>query len=325
MTSRNSASAAFAALLALALATAALLLGLLAWQSPHLARGIWLACQSASQAVEGYLPLAGLLLPLGLLLAATLAGLGKLFSQLRFTRALLGDLASRRSPLPPSLAQLVDALGLTGRLALVDDPEPYAFAAGLARPAIWLSSGLLALLDEAELAAVLRHERHHLRRRDPLRVLLARSLAQALFFLPAAAALCELYMEAKEADADAACGANHALAAALVKLLRAGAPAPARASLAAARPSATAGRIQRLLEGEPSGRRSLDPRLLRRLAISLALAVALWSASAVSQSQAASPLVGGECGYIAAPSVQENAETPANFTPMDVNTHYPQR
>lgn len=316
MTRPSSAGRAFAGLLALAAASLALLGGLLAWQIPHLAHGVWLACQSAGQVVEGYLPLAGLLLPLGLLLAGLLRGLGKLFSQLRFTRALLDDLARRRSPLPPGLAQMADSLELTGSLALVDDREPYAFAAGLARPAIWLSSGLLALLDEAELAAVLRHERHHLRRRDPLRVLLARSLAQGLFFLPAAGALCQLYLEAKEVDADAASGANHVLAAALVKLLRAGAPTPARASLAAARPSATAGRIQRLLEGEPSGR-TLDPLLVRRLLVSLALAVALWSASAASQSQAASPLVGGECGY--------TTVAPLNFTPMNLDTPYQQR
>ena len=60
----SSAGRAFAALLALAGASLALLGGLLWWQSPHLAQGVWLACQSAAQVVEGYWPLAGLLLPL---------------------------------------------------------------------------------------------------------------------------------------------------------------------------------------------------------------------------------------------------------------------
>ncbi len=319
MTTRSSAGQAFAALLALAAATAALLLGLLWWQSPHLAQGVWLACQSATQAVEGYLPVAGLLLPAGLLVAAALRGLGKLVSQLRFTRCLLDDLSRRQQPLPPDLAGLTEALALSHRVTLVEDVEAYAFAAGLARPRIWLSSGLVALLDEAELAAVLRHERHHVQRRDPLRVLLARSLAHGLFFLPAAGALRDLYMEAKEREADAASGANHALAAALLKLLRAGSLAPAGASLAPARSAATAGRIRRLLDGEPAAQ-PLDWALLRRLAVSLALAVALWSASVASQSQAASPLTGGECGYTTAPAAQERAITPANFTPMDLTT-----
>ena len=319
MTRPSSAGRAFAGLLALAAATVALLGGLVLWQSPHLARGVWLACQSATQAVEGYLPLAGLLLPLGLLLAAGLRSLTKLASQLRFTRRLLCDLDQRRLPLPAGLADMAGRLHLHGRVMLVEDAEAYAFAAGLAQPRIWLSSGLLALLDDAELVAVLRHERHHVRRRDPLRVLLARSLAHGLFFLPAAAALRDRYMKAKELEADAASGANHDLAAALLKLLRAGSLAPANASLAAAHSSVTAGRIRNLLDGEPAGRLP-DWALLRRLAISLALVAALWTASAASQSQAASPLTGGECGYTTAPVAQERAVTPANFTPMDLTT-----
>jgi Zn-dependent protease with chaperone function len=319
MNRASSAGRAFAGLLALAAASLALLGGLLAWQSPHLARGVWLACQSASQAIGGYLPLAGLLLPLGLLLAAVLRSLTRLVSQLRFTWRLLRDLDQRRLPLPAGLADLAGSLHLQGRVILVDDVEAYAFAAGLAQPRIWLSSGLLALLDDGELAAVLRHERHHVLRRDPLRVLLVRSLAHGLFFLPAAGALRDRYMDAKEREADAASGATHDLAAALLKLMRAGALAPANASLAAARSPATAGRIRSLLDGEPAGR-LLDGALLRRLAASLALAAALWTASVASQSQAASPLAGGECGYTTAPVVQERAITPANFTPMDVTT-----
>lgn len=315
MTTRSSAGQAFAALLALAAATAALLLGLLWWQSPHWAQSVWLACQNATQAVEGYLPVAGLLLPLGLLLAAALRGLGKLVSQLRFTRCLLDDLTRRQQPLPPGLARLTEALALTHRVTLVEDGEAYAFAAGLARPRIWLSSGLVALLDEAELAAVLRHERHHVLRRDPLRVLLARSLAHGLFFLPAAAALRDLYMEAKEREADVASGANHALAAALLKLLRAGSLAPAGASLAPARSTATSGRIRRLLDGEPAGR-AVDLALVRRLAASLALAIVLWTASTAAFSLAASPLTGGECGLTIMPAVQEPNATPATFTPL---------
>jgi Zn-dependent protease with chaperone function len=313
----SSASRAFAALLALAAASLALLGGLLWWQSPHLVQGVWLACQSAAQAVEGYWPLAGLLLPLILLATSGLRGLGMLASQLWYTRLLVRDLGRRGLPMPTSLASQVDTLQLSGRVTLVDDGDAYAFAAGLARPRIWLSSGLLALLDDAELAAVLRHERHHLRRRDPLRVLLARSLAHGLFFLPVAAALRNLYMDAKECEADEASGANHDLAAALLKLVRAGSHLPAGASLAAAGSSSTAGRIRRLLGGEPAAL-TLDVALAHRLVVSLALVAALWLASAASMSQAASPLAGGECGYTTWPAAFELTSTPSNFTPHDL-------
>ena len=67
---------------------------------------------------------------------------------------------------------------------LVRDERPQAFCAGLARPRVYVSTGAVALLDSAALAAVLAHERHHAERRDPLRLACGRVLAAALFFLP---------------------------------------------------------------------------------------------------------------------------------------------
>lgn len=312
---RNSqAGRAFGALLILGAASLALLAGLLWRQSAQLAQGVWLACQSAVQAVEGYLPLAGLLLPLALLAAGGLRCLAMLVRQLWYTRRLLADLARRQRSLPAALAGLVDGLHLAGRVTLVEDAAPYAFAAGLLRPRIWLSTGLLDLLDEAELAAVLRHERHHLRRRDPLRVLAARSLAHGLFFIPVAAALRNFYLEAKEREADAASGAGHDLAAALLKLVRAGAHLPAGANLAAAGAGSAAGRIQRLLGSEPA-ERGLDRALLQRVLLSLALAATLLLANRVAMAQAASPLTGDRCGYSTWPAAAEMTSAPANFTP----------
>lgn len=314
MARSSQAGRAFGALLILGAASLALLAGLLWRQSAQLAQGVWLACQSAAQAVEGYLPLAGLLLPLVLLAAGGLRGLAMLLRQLWFTRRLLADLARRQRSLPAALAGLVDGLHLAGRVTLVEDAAPYAFAAGLLRPRIWLSTGLLDLLDEAELAAVLRHERHHLRRRDPLRVLAARSLAHGLFFIPVAAALRNLYLEAKEREADAASGAGHDLAAALLKLVRTGAHLPAGANLAAAGAGSAAGRIQRLLGSEPA-ERGLDRVLLQRVLLSLALAATLLLANRVAMAQAASPLTGDRCGYTTWPAAAEMTSAPANFTP----------
>ncbi len=317
MARTSQAGRAFGALLLLAASTLALLAGLLWRQSPQLAQGVLLACQNAAQAVEGYLPLAGLLLPLALLAAGGLRGLSMLIRQLWWTRRLLVDLSPRERPLPAGFAGLVDALCLTGRVTLVQDAAPYAFAAGLLRPRVWLSTGLLDLLDEAELAAVLGHERHHLRRRDPLRVLATRSLVHGLFFLPAAAALGNLYLEAKEQEADAASGAGHDLAAALLKLVRAGAHLPAGANLAAANAGSVIGRIQRLLGSEPP-KPKLDRALLQRTVLSLALAAALLLANRVAMSQAASPLAGDGCGYTTWPAAAEATSTPANFTPHNL-------
>jgi Zn-dependent protease with chaperone function len=67
---------------------------------------------------------------------------------------------------------------------VIDDDRPRAFCAGLLHPRVYVSRGAVALLSEAELSAVLAHERHHARRHDPLRLASTRVLAGALFFLP---------------------------------------------------------------------------------------------------------------------------------------------
>ena len=64
---------------------------------------------------------------------------------------------------------------------VIDDERPQAFCAGLMAPRVYISTGALALLDDAGLDAVLAHERHHAIRRDPLRLATGRVLARALF------------------------------------------------------------------------------------------------------------------------------------------------
>jgi hypothetical protein len=77
-----------------------------------------------------------------------------------------------------------EALPRAPGVLLVADEEPRAFCAGLLRPQVYISTGAVALLDDDALKAVLAHERHHVGRRDPLRLAAGRVLAQALFFLP---------------------------------------------------------------------------------------------------------------------------------------------
>jgi len=90
------------------------------------------------------------------------------------------------------------------RITVVDDPEPKAFCVGYLRPQILISNKALARLTERELEAVVAHERHHCRRRDPLRLLVARVLADALFFLPALRRLADRYAALAEVAADEA-------------------------------------------------------------------------------------------------------------------------
>jgi Zn-dependent protease with chaperone function len=87
-------------------------------------------------------------------------------------------------------------------VAVVDDDDPQAFCAGLLRPTIFVSTGAIECLTASEMRAVIAHERHHLVRRDPARILLARTLADTLFFLPVVKRLSRRYEQLAEVAAD---------------------------------------------------------------------------------------------------------------------------
>jgi Zn-dependent protease with chaperone function len=89
-------------------------------------------------------------------------------------------------------------------VTLVEDLEPDAYCVGYLRPRVHLSTGALDRLSDAELEAVAAHERHHAARRDPLRLLIARVLADALFFLPGLRRLGDRYAALAELAADEA-------------------------------------------------------------------------------------------------------------------------
>lgn len=173
--------------------------------------------------VEELLAACGSLLPAQLSpLAAALVGLAGL--------ALIVLLRGIRSALVEARAQLRVCAGL--RLAVEEQLEgapvrlfpssrPQAFCAGLLRPRVFLSAAARERLSQAELRAVLAHEGHHVRRRDPLRLLVARILAAALFFVPALGRLERRYGELAELAADEAAvrtAGSAALASALLKL-----------------------------------------------------------------------------------------------------------
>jgi hypothetical protein len=108
--------------------------------------------------------------------------------------------AARR--LDACLARASAAIALAADAIVVEGRRPQAFCAGLLRPRVYITTGALERLDEAALAAVLAHERHHARRRDPLRLASGRVLSKALFFLPWLRALAERERALAELSAD---------------------------------------------------------------------------------------------------------------------------
>ena len=110
-----------------------------------------------------------------------------------------------------ALARFRRTVHLSGRLTIcgrvvqvVADPVPRAFCAGWVRPRVYVSQGAIEQLQADELRAVVVHEDHHARRRDPLRLLVIAVLGEALFFMPVMRRLRERYAQLAEIAADEA-------------------------------------------------------------------------------------------------------------------------
>jgi Zn-dependent protease with chaperone function len=238
--------------LLLAAVAAALVVALVAFVGHNaLPYGLFTACETPQATFLARMGSLGILVPAALAAQVLLATGLAVAHQLWATRRVLGAVLVGRVRRDPRLDRLAAACGLAGKLDLVDDEAVFTFCYGLRRPRVCVSAGLAAMLSDAELAAVLRHEAHHLRHHDPLKILTSRALSSGLFFLPLAGALHDAYLAAKElcADMDAtADGDELPLASALVKLLSARRPAWPAGVLAVGSFSPTEARLRRLVQ-----------------------------------------------------------------------------
>jgi Zn-dependent protease with chaperone function len=137
-----------------------------------------------------------------LLCASTVfVGLATLASQYVRTRLALRRLAAPL-PSPSLLLRIEEKLAIDVQLCA--DDRCFCCCTGLLFPKVIISMGMLELLDEAELTAVLAHEAAHVRNRDPARALAVRCASNALFYLPLARHLSNKALVASELGADSA-------------------------------------------------------------------------------------------------------------------------
>lgn len=186
---------------------------------------------------------------------------------------------------PPRLCALAHRAGLgEDSLVCFEASVARAFSLGIWHPRIWLSTGLLALLTDEELVAVLQHEAHHCRQRDPLRLLITRLISDIFFFIPVLRNLADYNHLAQEMAADARAikvmGDTLPLASALHKLLtRPDAPLPA-AGIAISQLNITERRILALVS--PGQHQRWQPSLVHWL-FSLGLTILLLGSISLSR------------------------------------------
>ncbi len=119
------------------------------------------------------------------------------------------------------------------RVRVVPGRSIHAFCGGLRSPKVVVSRSAVEQLETAALHAVVAHEAAHVRRRDPLRLAVLATVADAAFFLPLVRHLVDRHAALTEIVADQAAAAA------------AGRPAVARALLAFDHdaPASRAGRV----------------------------------------------------------------------------------
>jgi Zn-dependent protease with chaperone function len=168
--------------------------------------------------------------------------------------------------LPRRLAGLCNQLGLSPHVVLLPTSAPLAFCFGFFTPRICVSIGLVKMLMDPELKAVLLHEDHHRQQYDPLRTLLADVFASMLFFLPVAAEWRAYFLTATELAADrhaARLAGRGSLAGALHKLLSHAPAVPLPVGIGGVRGiNITAARIAQLVDERPTPLSFSRPRLL---------------------------------------------------------------
>lgn len=220
-----------------------------------IAAGIVVACAAAARTLGGD-PMLGAELGLG---ALTVAWASVLVARVR--PALAGQRELERSA---RLLRLHDH-----DVRLIGARRTEAFVAGPVRPAIYVTRSLLDVLDPSELHAVVLHEEHHRRQRDPLRSLALTSWARFLGWLPGA----ERWIERRHAHLEVAAdqyalrnGASRAaIASALLKCDRS-------SSVAAMGFSAAAEvRLHRLVSGTTSNEASAPMEWLGPLTLGVAV------------------------------------------------------
>jgi Zn-dependent protease with chaperone function len=192
---------------------------------------------------------------LGLSVVAVIAALTAATLALRYGRRVRR--AQRQTRAHADAARITGrSLSGTGRAVVLDDPQPAAYCVP-GRPAmIVLTSGAVAVLDAAQLSAVLAHERAHLAGRHHVLLTLTRGLASSFpalrLFATGPAEVARLAEMCADDAAARRCGRPTLLAA----LLTMGTGQPVPTAALAATGGAVAARVQRLIDPPHQARRA---------------------------------------------------------------------
>ena len=274
---------------------------------------LWHVCQAKARNLVEYWPLVWYLTIPGIFGLMVIQGGRSLIQQLRATQRLIRLFYPLRETPPVRLQALLPQHRLSVEDVVFLNLAPvHAFSMGFWRPRLWLTSGLVNLLTDDELSAVLAHEVHHCRQRDPLRLLIIRTLKAAFFCLPPVGHLAEAAELQQELAADQSAishlGSDLPLLCTLQKLLKQGSTGVVSSLVAYSPFNVTEARLRRLVyPAQPHDRRKLAfIGLLNLGALIILSSLVFLPAQALARHQAI-----GHCAPELGTSIQATPQTPA--------------
>lgn len=98
----------------------------------------------------------------------------------------------------------IERLGLTGKIAIINNNSPLALCFGFFKPKIYISTKLIEMTTTEEQKVILRHEKHHLDQKDNITMLFAQIIQNIFPFIPLLKDLVLNFRIERELEADRA-------------------------------------------------------------------------------------------------------------------------
>jgi Zn-dependent protease with chaperone function len=161
-------------------------------------------CQEMAKSLNFQLPGEYGKILAGVLILAGVFTLSKLFGSIFNVFSFRKELLNKKNEHHDNLISLFVSLDLHEKVLIFTQDKPQAFCFGIRNPKIYISTGLIQMMDQKELEVILRHEKYHLEHRDTLTLLLA-TIVESLFpFFPVVSDFIRVYRTDREVAADKA-------------------------------------------------------------------------------------------------------------------------
>ncbi|OGG15361.1 hypothetical protein A3D77_07515 [Candidatus Gottesmanbacteria bacterium RIFCSPHIGHO2_02_FULL_39_11] len=190
---------------------------------PLLVHHTFYYCQEMAKVISLSLPGNWGVVVFGILIISVLYTAFKLFATIvqvyKFRQLLSRSIVKNHE-----LSDIFKSLKLVDKVVVLHETKPFAYCFGVRNPKIFITIGLIAMVNRKELEVILRHEKYHLEHRDNL-ILLVATFIESLFpFFPILTDLIRIYKTDRELLADQAAihreADKHSLSSILKKLLQ---------------------------------------------------------------------------------------------------------